>query len=411
MRFLFILSFKNLSRYKRRTIITSLSIAVGIAIYIFLNSWLLGIENESERNLVWYETSSARIINKIYWEEKDHLPLKYTIQNSFDLESLLKKDGFSYTKRIAFGGELFFGEGSTQVKFFGIDPETDQNVFRLKKTIIEGEWFKPGEPKAIIGEWLAEDLGIVIGDIIIIRTKTRFGSFQTLELEVAGIINCPNPLINKNTGFIPISVVDDALQMQKEVTEIDVYFSNWKKPESRTEVLSNIIGSDFPDLMAVSWKDLAQDYIMFANLKSGATNIILLLVFIIAAVGVSNTVLNAVFERIREIGMMRALGMKDSWIRLSFLLESGGIGLIGSILGVILGSGLTFFIVRWGIDYSNLIGHMDIGYRVTGVFRGEWDLKTMISAFVAGALASMLISIIPSSRALKMSITESLRYQ
>ena len=77
MRFLLGLAWKNLSRYKKRTMITAFAIAVGLGIFIFLDSWLLGLEQESERNLIWYESSYARILNEEYWEEKDQLPLDY----------------------------------------------------------------------------------------------------------------------------------------------------------------------------------------------------------------------------------------------------------------------------------------------------------------------------------------------
>jgi hypothetical protein len=81
MRFLLGLAWKNLSRYKKRTMITASAIAIGLGIFIFMDSWLLGLEQESERNLIWYESSYARILNEKYWEEKDQLPLEYVIED------------------------------------------------------------------------------------------------------------------------------------------------------------------------------------------------------------------------------------------------------------------------------------------------------------------------------------------
>jgi ABC-type lipoprotein release transport system permease subunit len=160
-----------------------------------------------------------------------------------------------------------------------------------------------------------------------------------------------------------------------------------------------------------SWKELARDFLMIAQAKSAGSSILLVLVFIIAAVGISNTMLMAVYERVREIGMMRAMGMKDGAIRTTFLFEAGGIGLIGAVIGVGLGVVINWLMVTRGIDMSALMGQMDIGYRVSGVFYSAWHPQAIVGGFVFGVIAAMLFSIIPSSRALKMEITDCLRYE
>ena len=103
-----------------------------------------------------------------------------------------------------------------------------------------------------------------------------------------------------------------------------------------------------------------------AAMKSTGSRIILFLVFVIAAVGITNTMLMAVFERIRELGMMRAMGMSDRQIRLSFLLEAGGIGLIGAVGGLIFGALVNWPLVEWGWDFTPMLKQMDIGYRISG---------------------------------------------
>ena len=96
---------------------------------------------------------------------------------------------------------------------------------------------------------------------------------------------------------------------------------------------------------------------------------------------------------------------------MAFLFEAGGIGLIGAVIGVGLGVITNWLMVRWGLDMSTLMGQMDIGYRVTGVFRSAWHPQAIVGGFVFGVIAAMLFSIIPYSRALKMEITDCLRYE
>ena len=75
------LAWKNLSRYRKRTIITASAIAFGLAVYIFMDGWLKGAETESERNLVLYETSSSRVVTREYWDDRQRMPLASAIED------------------------------------------------------------------------------------------------------------------------------------------------------------------------------------------------------------------------------------------------------------------------------------------------------------------------------------------
>jgi putative ABC transport system permease protein len=421
MKFLLSLAWKNLFRYGRRTFITAAALAVGIAAYIWIDGWLLGAEKESERNIIWYEAGSAEIMDRGYAEEIKAMPLKRAIEDPAAVEAALSGLGVQHTRRTRFAGELFFGEGSMMVQVIAIDPATDGRVFRLEQTVAEGAYLGRGtQPEgqspalagaeALIGRWLAEDLGAGIGDEVEVRTRTRYGAFQTVELVVAGILDSPNPVVNRGTLFMPLALADDSLQMQGAVTQIALYFPEWEEPAGEVSRIDRVL-SGFPQLTVLSWRELARDYLLIAQAKTAGSSIILLLVFIIAAVGISNTMLMAVYERVREIGMMRAMGMRDGSIRLAFLLEAGGIGLLGSAAGLALGAALNFYMVRWGIDLSAIFGNMEIGYRVHSVFRAAWHPGALVGGLVFGVLASMVVSFIPSSRALRLGITDCLRYQ
>jgi putative ABC transport system permease protein len=407
MRFLLSLAWKNLSRYSRRTVITAAALAVGVAVFIWLDGWLLGAELESRRNIVWYEAGSAKIMRREYFEEIQTMPLKQVIEDPAAVERAL--GGLAAARRVVFGGELFFGEGSLFVKAVALDPALDGRVFRLAQSVVQGRYLQAGRPELLLGEWLARDLGAAVGDWITIRARSRYGAFQTLDLEVAGILNCPNPMINQGMVFLPLDVADQALEMEGAVNEIALSFPEWQNPAPRLAEIRRSLAA-FPDLVVADWQELAKDFLAIAEGKRTGTGMLLLLIFIIAAVGITNTMLMAVFERVREIGMMRALGMRDGSIRLAFLLEAGGIGLAGSTVGLALGAALNWYMVRWGLDLGGWIGEMQIGYRVHSIFHSAWHPQALVGALVFGVLASMVISFIPSSRALKMRITDCLRH-
>ena len=121
--------------------------------------------------------------------------------------------------------------------------------------------------------------------------------------------------------------------------------------------------------------------------------------------------LMAMYERIRELGMMRALGMSDKQIRWAFLLEAGGIGLIGSFVGILLGIPGNLYLVQVGIDFSRMMRDFNIGYRIQSIFRGAWNFRTFLFAFLSGIILSMFVAILPVRQALRKDIPSCLHHQ
>lgn len=405
------LAWKNLSRYRKRTIITASAIAFGLAAYIFLDGWLKGAETESERNLALYETGSARVVTREYWQDRQRLPLASAIEDPAAVLAALRAAGVAAAPRTVFAGEAVVEQGSMPVRVIAIDPARDEEVFALGDTLGEGRPLEAGGPGALLGRWLADDLGLAVGDPLTVTARTRSGFHQALDLEVVGIIDCPNPAVNKGTLFMALDTADLLMEMDGSVTEIDLRYGDYRAAEAVTAAVVLPALAPLPGLHVATWRDLSADYLGISSAKKGGSTIILVLVFIIAAVGVSNTMLMTISERVRELGMMRALGMRDREIRRVFLLEAAGIGVVGSVAGVAVGAAVNAAMVRWGIDLSRLLDTrtMDIGYRISGVMHAAWNPRVIVAGLAVGVLACVAVAAVPVRRALRMSITDCLR--
>ena len=420
--FLLLLASRNLARHRRRTVITMLALAFSIAVLIFMDSMLRGIDEESQRNLVWYETGSGKVVTRAQHDDLDQVALKHELVDYRRLASALADLGIANTPRISFVGEMFFGEGSLPIRLIAIDPATDGAVFRLQDTLLAGsEYLESGLSGLILGAWMTADLGIALGDLVEVRTRTRHGAMQVLELELVGMLLSPNPSINRGVGFLPLDVAQYDLEMTG-VTEVvlGAMPARLGRPVAvpagsflshQIDRVNAMLAQELPGLVAVGWPRLARDYLAMMESERSSSVLLLVLVFVIAAVGISNTMLIAAYERIREFGMMRALGMDDTAIRATMVFEAGFIGCLGSLCGLLLGAVATFCLVKWGIDMSGFYGDISIGYRVTAVFRGAWNPGTMAIAVVFGVLASMVIALLPARRALRLDIVQCLRHE
>ncbi len=408
-----LLAFRNLTRYSRRTMITSSAIAFGLMLFFLFDSLIIGVQVDSERNLRAYETSHLRIMHSDYWNNRLTRPLDIALEESDDLVTRLQENGYRAARRVRFLADMIlssaeFGEdGNIAVDVVGYDPEQDFDVFGFESTLIEGRFPLSGADEVFIGSWLAEDIGAEVGAYISLVTRGRGGFFEVMDLEIVGIVNCPNPNVNRTLLMVPYQTVNEYLALEESATEINIRLSDYRDAEAERVRIEELVGS----YEVMTWTELGADYFAFAAADEGGADIMIFFVFIITAVGISNTMLMSVQERTRELGMVRALGMKSSSIRFLFMLEAGGIGLAGTFAGIAAGSILNIFLVRNGIDFSFIMRDMDMGYRVSGVMRGVWSPVSFAVTAATGIFLPMVFALIPVHRALRKDIPGCLHHQ
>ena len=417
MKFIIQFAFKNIWRYKRRTIITFAAISFGIAAFVFMDSMLKGFYYESVRNFIDYESGHLKIYNREFYREmqdEGFLLLDKGIDNYKDIEKLIQTDDVSVAPRITFTARLVNEAigGERPFTIIGIDPEKDREVYKLPNVILSGRFLKAGERGIIMGRIGANKMEANLGDTLTILTRTRNDTYQAISVDVVGILDPPNPNINRSVAYIPLDVANADLDMEGTVTELGIRAKS-DNVDDLLRKLTDKLKTSNPQLQVVSWKELGKDWLTLSRTKTAGSYAIILVVFIIAAVGIINTMLMSVFERIQEIGMMRALGMRDGEVLWSFIFEGAAIGFFGAIFGVFIGLILNAYLIYHGFDWSSLMGSlkdMDIGYRVMlNVVKGVWNPGAFIFAFLFSIIVPALISIYPSRKAIKMEITQALR--
>lgn len=272
------MAWKNMFRYKNRTMITSCAIAIGVMLSIIMNGLLFGIDTESQRNLQWYETSSAKIFADGYFAEKDFLP-QYFIDRDVqkNIEKILNAEKIQFTKRyqgfaeIYFNEEFFVNGGSISAILTGIDPVSDAQVFHIAEKIESGTWLESNESMSsegvVIGSWLAEDIGAQVGYYVTVQCRGRGGFYQTFDVPIVGITHTENPVINSTGVFMDIAYLDEMLELEGGVTE-------YALAENLQEVLSDVKINSLKGsieqigfLEMFSWRDLAFDDCSWQKLR------------------------------------------------------------------------------------------------------------------------------------------------
>ena len=411
MKFIFFLAIKNLFRYYKRTLITAISIALGIGITIWMDGMLKWGNESSQRNLINYETSSIKIGNRKFFEDEEYVPLSETIKEKDKIISLLKQKNIPFTEELKFMAGVIneiTGEGYSFIGM-GIEPSTHTNVYQIHKSMLKGDFLKRNNINSVlISKYTADLLEMDIGDYVILKAQTKYGVYNADSFLIEGIFDTPNPEVNRYIIYISRKTANLFLDMEEEINLIGLKISD-DIEEMKEELRKEFSRTGIKDIDLKTWKDQAADYLAASQGDKGGTAIMLFLVFVIVAVGIANTMLMAVFERTGEIGMMRAMGSTNKEIMLNFIFEAGGIGFIGGVLGIIIGSITQFFMITYGLDFSNMFGDISYGYRTAAVWYSKWNPDIMIFCLFFSIIMSIIISIFPSRRAIKMNITDTLK--
>ncbi len=387
---------------------TFLAIAIGLMFMIIMDSMLTGIDQESFDRIINYETGHIKIFDRGYREDEENLPLDKAIEEPGAIIDKLEKDPdvAGVTSRINF--RIMLSDGVDQYPAVGIaiDPADDESVFLLRKSIDKGVFFIGNEEAMLLGEGLAEDFGVGVGDYLTVLTRTKYDTYQALDLRIKGILRTEDPKIDWAAVVIPLGLGQESLDMGKGVTEIDIKL----KDPTKTKQFRDKLAKEITGVEVATWQDLAEDVMAIAEAKRGGTFVMLFGIFLVALIGMTNTILLAVFERVKEIGMMAAMGMKRKQIVRLFMLEGAMIGLMGSIAGCLMAILLNIPFVKYGLNWGMYMRDMgDIGYRVTGVSRGVWNINMFVGAFIFGIVVSALTSFYPAWVASRMEPTEALK--
>jgi ABC-type lipoprotein release transport system permease subunit len=406
MKFIFKLGLKNLLRYKERTFLTCLSLAVGICILIFFNGMLEWADEATIRNLKKYETASMKIGNTEFFEEENYILVDEVVKERKKIEKILNAKGLEYTPEIKFKANLINEITGDSYTFFGmgIEIESHKKVYDLHEMVYEGT-FPTKDNEIMISKNTAELLKVKVGDYLIVEADTKDGAHNADAFKVTSLFETPNPELDKKFFYISIEGANSLLAMNGDITLISI------KAEQNEGNLARELKKeiDIEGITVRTWQEQAKDYMDLSQGKKGGSSMMLMMVFIIITVGIVNTMNMAVFERTGEIGMMRAMGMTNREIILNFIFESGAIGFLGGILGLILGAIVTWYLIQYGWDMSNYVGDISYGYRVEAVFRSKWDPGMMINALIFSTISASIISTFPARRALKRSISETLK--
>lgn len=339
-----------------------------------------------------------------YFQIGQSEPFAYLLpQNSADREAIEKLPGVRLSgARMSFGGLISHGESTLSFIGEGVEPEKEAT---LSSTLLiaRGSGLSGAEPKGIImGLGLAANLGVDVGDRVVLLANTRAGGINAVECTVLGLFSTVSKAYDDSALQMPIATARELLR----VSGSHVWVLLLEKTEDTQAVLASL-RSSLADrsLEFVPWSDLADFYNKTVVLFRKQVGVIEVIIGMIIVLSIANTLMMNVVERTGEIGTAMAVGVKRAKIMRLFLLEGLLLGIVGGALGLVLGSIAAAIISMIGIPMPPPPG-MARGYTAEILV----NASLLLNAALLAAGTTLLASLYPAWKASRMIIVDALRF-
>lgn len=397
---------RNLFRNLRRTMITMLTIAFGLAVILWLQSILAGRNKHIIESITTTYTGNIQVFRADYL--KDRL-----IQFSFTPPTAALPEGVAQAQRIHLPALVSSGEQSVPIQFEGIEPSREAVVTKVKENLAQGEYLAD-EPDAdcpsrqiYIGKKLADLLQVGVGNKIVILAQAADGTLGNELFRVKGIYDSGSPDFDKSFAFAPLACVAKVGAIQG-VHEVAIRVPDLEKENQIRAELAKIYP---PEIKVTSWRESLPGMATMVKYNDATLVMISSMLFIVITLGIVNTLLMSVFERTREFGVMIALGTTPWQLRWLIIFESITLGLIASSVGMILGLAAVFYHQKTGFDLKPFLGeHSSLDqFRLELTIHPELRILPFLKSVSTMMGFIILAGLYPAWRASKLQPVEAMR--
>ena len=402
------LGWRNIWRSKLRSLVVIFSIIIGVWGGLLILGIMYGLNNQRMDIAINGYIGNVQIHNENFL---DDYAIKHVINNIDKYENFLSKDSRvkAYSKRIVLSGMLSNSNGSSGIQVLGVNPSSEKNVTKIYSKLIEGEYFKSKKNNTIlVGKKIADKLNLKLKSKVVITFQDEKNNLVSLLFRVEGIFRSGNSMFDESNVYVKNQSIRDNLVNFIGFHEMPIVIYENIETDSSLD-LTDALKKDLKKIdntnIIQSWDDIAVELAYANKMISAFLYFFMLIVISGLSFGIINTMLMAVLERKRELGMLMCIGMTRLKIFLMISIETLFLALIALPFGLI----FSYFMINYfsvnGIDLSIVAAGLENFGIGTMLY-----LKLPINYYYEIGLMIIVITIIssvfPSIRALKINPVE-----
>jgi ABC-type lipoprotein release transport system permease subunit len=405
---LFGMALKNLGRNKRRTFLAVLGIALGAALATTMSSFQYGAWTKLVGGAIAGTAGHVVVQAEGFQEERDAALVVPDSGAVAQKLGALWPDGV-VVRRAFIGGLISSPRGSAAVGVVGILPEVEAPFSRLDDSVREGAWLEAGDAEGvIIGDALARTLEVGVGDKVVLMVQIGDADVESRLLRVRGISHTGAEVLDAFTATVGLGAVQPLLPGPDAAHQVAVIVASLGIGVPDLAPARAVVG---PGLALMTWREALPGLKEQMDLDTGFNDYLYGFLLLVVAVGVLNTILMGMMERVRELGVMLALGMQPRKLALLLLLEGLWIGLIGAIGSVVLSALAYKPLYIDGIDFGEMMAEaLPMAVAFDPVLRASFDpVRSWLWPLIGVAMA-VLASLYPAWQATRVQPVDAMRH-
>ena len=402
------LAWRNVWRQRRKTLLIAVGMGVTMSMLVLYDGVVAGFEQAIYGNAIQLLGGNVQVHAPGYNEKLGRKPLLPINDPDTVVQAAGAQPGVIVaSKRIVTGGLVTNREGAFAVSVIGIETDKETKVSPVADNISKGPYLNPDDGDLIvIGQGLATAMNIEVGDRITMVGNSKNEQARQRTMTIVGIYDVGVPSVEKTTIYMSLMEAQQLFGLDGQVTEIVI---SLKQIGQEAGVVS-AINASAPGYEVESWETSIPDLKQTLEMKTGVMSIFGVFMLGIAAIGILNLLMMAVFERTREIGIVGALGLKPWQITIIFLLEGILIGVMGAVIGAIFGTAINGVLGYYGIDYSAFADLTEYTALISGRIYSQIVPMKVLQHAITVAIIAALAALYPAIEASRREPAEALHY-
>lgn len=388
---------RNLWRNTRRTCITLAAVCLSTAILMASYGLMDGLMQHAVSNATNLVVGEVQVHAQGY--RADHSIYKALNEPDLILQAAKQKNVAAAPRRYGYG-LVAVGTKSAGARFWGVEPASERTTFDLAQHLQEGRFLSETTQRGVVlGQKLARSLQAQIGSEIVVVVQAADGSLGNDLYTVTGILKAAGDSIDRNAALIHAADFVELFVSGERIHEVAFNSRGMVSPEGLTALLSIAA----PEEEIKSWRQLMPEVSDMVNLFDAFIWIFGLIFLLAAGMGVMNTMLMATYERIREFGILKALGATPWGIIRDVAAEALMLAALGTILGTILGLAGSYYLQEVGLDLSIFAGTYSVGgVAFDPIWRATISPKMVFIPVVLMLIIGLLASLYPAALAARL---------